>query len=66
VFLVFANAITIIVLGAYQTIGTSNNYILDPNSSKTTINIADYQNGFYTIVLICNGQIVDTKTLYKE
>jgi hypothetical protein len=53
-------------LGSYNTSGISNNYILDINSTNTNIDISNYQNGFYTIALVCNGQIVDAKTLIKQ
>lgn len=55
----------LMVLGSYGT-STSNNYILDLNSSTTTIDITSYPNGFYTIALVCNGNIVDAKTLVKQ
>ena len=56
----------LMVLGSYGTSGTSNNYILDINSANTNIDISNYQNGFYTVALVCNGQIVDAKTLVKQ
>jgi hypothetical protein len=33
---------------------------------KNTINLSNYTNGFYTVALVCNGQIVDAKTLIKQ
>jgi hypothetical protein len=45
---------------------SSNNYILDLNSTQTNIDISNYQNGFYTVALVCNGQILDAKTLVKQ
>jgi hypothetical protein len=56
----------LMIIGCYATTGTTNNYILDENSTQTTINIENYPSGFYTIALICNGQIVDAKTLIKN
>jgi hypothetical protein len=56
----------LMIIGSYGTTGTSNNYILDPNNSETNINLSNYPNGFYTVALICNGQIVDAKTLIKQ
>jgi hypothetical protein len=41
-------------------------YYLDTNNSETNINISNYPNGFYAIALVCNGQIVDAKTLIKH
>ncbi|MBI9066172.1 MAG: S8 family serine peptidase [Salinivirgaceae bacterium] len=46
--------------------GTSNNYILDTSIFETTIDISSYQFGFYTVALVCDGQIVDAKTLLKD
>ena len=46
--------------------GVLNNYILDNNSSQITVNVINYTNGFYTVALVCNGQIVDVKTLIKQ
>jgi hypothetical protein len=56
----------LMIIGQYGTNGTSNNYVLDTNSSQTTINVINYTNGFYTVALVCNGQIVDAKTLIKQ
>ena len=56
----------LMIIGGYGTTGTSNNYILNLNSSETNLNISNYANGFYTIALVCNGQIVDAKTLIKQ
>ena len=60
------NSSYLMILGSYGTTNTSNNYILDPNSSETNIDISNYPNGFYTVALICNGQILDAKTLVKQ
>ncbi len=56
----------LMILGNYGTTYASNNYILDATSNTATINIANYPNGFYTVALICNGQIVDAKTIIKN
>ena len=56
----------LMILGGYGTIATSNNYILDVNQSETTLDVSNYSNGFYTVALVVNGQIVDAKTLIKE
>jgi serine protease len=56
----------LMILGGYGTIATSNNYILDVNNSETTMDISNYSNGFYTVALVVNGQIVDAKTLIKD
>ena len=46
-----------------QTSTVSNNYIIDTNLSETTINLSTYQNGIYTIVLVCDGVARDAKKL---
>jgi hypothetical protein len=56
----------LMILGNYGTTYASNNYILDSNNNTTLLNIANYPNGFYTIALVCNGQIVDAKTIIKN
>lgn len=61
-----ANSAYLMILGSYGTTNSSNNYILDLSSSETNINISNYPNGFYTVALICNGQIIDPKTLVKQ
>jgi subtilisin family serine protease len=60
------NSAYLMILGSYGTTNSSNNYVLDLNSSETNINISNYPNGFYTVALICNGQIIDAKTLVKQ
>lgn len=51
--------------GFYNTTASSN-YILDINAGQAAINVSNYPNGFYTIQLICDGQVTDTKTLIKQ
>jgi len=45
---------------------TSNNYIINTNQEQTTLDISNYPIGYYTIALVCNGDIVDAKTLIKN
>ena len=56
----------LMVIGYYGSNGTSNNYILDVNSSETNLNISNYPSGFYTVALVVKGEIVDAKTLIKQ
>ncbi len=49
-----------------QSYGASYNYILDTNQENTSINVAGYQPGIYYMVLVCNGQVVDSKSLVVE
>jgi hypothetical protein len=46
-----------------QTGTTFNNYIINSTSSVSTINLSEYQNGIYTVLLICNGVVKDAKQL---
>jgi len=46
--------------------GSSNNYILDTSTSTITIDISSYQTGYYTIAIVCDGQITDAKQLLKQ
>jgi hypothetical protein len=56
----------LMIIGQYGTNGSSKNYVLNTTSSQTTINLSNYTNGFYTVALVCNGEIVDAKTLIKQ
>jgi len=49
-----------------QSYGTTYNYILDANQDNINLNLNNYQSGVYYVVLICNGQAVDSKTLIVE
>jgi hypothetical protein len=59
-----ANSAYLQIIGYNGT--TSNNYILDLNTTQTAINLSNYPLGYYTVALIVNGQIVDSKTLIKQ
>ena len=56
----------LMILGGYGTTATSNNYILDTNAFQTSIDLSIYPSGFYTVALVCDGIIVDAKTLIKN
>ncbi|MBI9067549.1 MAG: hypothetical protein JEZ09_09680, partial [Salinivirgaceae bacterium] len=60
-----ASSAYLMVLGFYGS-DILNNYILDVDIQETQINISNYQNGFYTVALVCDGEIVDAKTLLKQ
>lgn len=60
------NSAYLMVLGSYGTTGSSNNYILDINSNEINLNISNYINGYYTVALVVNGQIIDAQTLMKQ
>lgn len=61
-----ASSAYLMVIGYYGSNGTSNNYILDTNSSEINLNVSNYPVGFYTIALVVNGEIIDAKTLIKQ
>lgn len=46
--------------------GTSNNYILDTTEFHTTLDISSYPTGLYSVALVCNGQVQQSKTLAKQ
>lgn len=46
-----------------QTATVSNNYNIDVNQSSTNIDLASYQTGYYTVVLVCDGIAVDAKSM---
>lgn len=59
------------VNSAYIRVGSyfdnvQHNYILDVNNSQTTIDVSTYSTGAYVVSLICDGQVVDSKTLIKQ
>lgn len=59
------NSAYLMVIGYYGS-NTSNNYILDTNLQQTNINVSSYPLGYYTVALVCDGEIVDAKTLIKQ
>lgn len=60
------NSAYLMVIGYYGGNGISNNYILDVNSNEMNLNLVNYENGYYTVALVVNGEIVDAKTLLKQ
>ena len=44
----------------------ANNYVLDTDNNQININIGSFSAGLYTIALVVDGQIVDSKTLIKQ
>ncbi len=56
----------LMIIGNTETKNTAHNYILDVNTSSSQLNIETFAPGFYTIVLVVNGQIIDAKNLIKE
>ena len=46
--------------------GSVNTFHLDLHTKETTINLSNYLPGIYTIALVVNGNVVDSKTLIKQ
>ncbi len=46
--------------------GSSDNYILDVQQASTTINISNFTSGMYNIILVCDGEVYNSKTLIKQ
>jgi len=46
-----------------QPAGLNNNYILDLNTEEKSINVSSFTSGVYNVILVCDGQVVDGKTL---
>lgn len=55
----------LMIIGYYGS-NTSNNYILDVNSNNVVLDISNYPMGHYNVALVCDGEIVDAKTLIKQ
>ena len=59
-----ANSAYLMLVGT--TNGTSENYILDLTQNETTLDISTYQIGYYSVSLVCDGQIINSITLIKQ
>ncbi|MCF6308720.1 MAG: S8 family serine peptidase [Flavobacteriaceae bacterium] len=46
--------------------GNSDNYILDIQETNTTIDVSAYTTGLYNIILVCDGEVQNSKTLIKQ
>jgi hypothetical protein len=46
--------------------GSSDNYILDVQQSNFSIDVSTYTTGLYNIILVCDGEIQNSKTLLKQ
>lgn len=61
-----ASSAYLMIVSYYMNGGVSNNYVLDINSSEANINLNSYPNGFYKVILVANGNVVDAKLLFKQ
>lgn len=46
--------------------GSSENHLLNISQTAKTINIANYSNGIYNAILICDGEVQNSKTFIKQ
>ena len=46
--------------------GSSDNYILNTQQSNTSIDVSTYTAGLYNIILVCDGEVQNSKTLIKQ
>jgi len=58
------NSAYIMVLN--QSSGASDNYILNTTENEITLDLTIRTTGLYSIILVCNGEIQDTKNLVKQ
>ncbi len=49
-----------------QSSGISDNYILDTNLDEISLDMSNRSTGLYSIILICDGEIQDSKNLVKQ
>ena len=56
----------IMIIGTYGGSNDVNNYLIDVDSDQISIDISNYQTGYYTVALVNNGQIVDAKSIQKN
>lgn len=61
-----ASSAYLMIVSYYMNGGISNNYVLDINESEANINLSNYPNGFYKVILVANGSVVDAKLLFKQ
>ena len=60
------NSAYLMIVGQSGSNNTSNNYVLNTTNNQITIDLTSYNNGFYTVALICDGDIIDAKTIIKQ
>ena len=58
------NSAYLMIIGTNN--NSNNNYILDVSNESINIDISSYQTGYYTVALVCDGQIVNAKSLLKQ
>lgn len=59
-----ANSAYVMVLN--QSTGASDNYILQTTENEIVLDLSNLNTGLNSVVLVCNGEIQDTKNLLKQ
>ncbi|TQD39033.1 hypothetical protein [Haloflavibacter putidus] len=54
------------VMVVHQNTGNTSNYIIDPQVFSHTIDLSNFASGLYSIVLVCDGEIQESKNLIKQ
>lgn len=49
-----------------NTTGSSDNYIIDTSLATIDVDLSNYQEGLYSVILVCGGEIQSSKTLVKN
>ncbi len=60
------NANSAYIMFVNQNSGSSDNYILDTTLNTVTINVSSYPTSLYSVILVANGEVQDSKNLIKN
>ena len=60
------NANSAYLMVVNQNTGDTNNYIIDTENDSRVIDLSGFASGLYSIILICNGDIQNSKNLLKQ
>lgn len=60
------NSAYIIITSYYMTNGISNNYMVNVNENEIDVNLSNYPNGFYKVILVVDGAVSDIQILSKN
>lgn len=61
-----ASSAYIMITNNYMANGISNNYIIDKDATEININLSNYPNGIYKVILVTDGAVVEMKNLSKQ
>lgn len=59
-------AVSAYIIVLNQSTAVSDNYIIDPILDDITLDLANHPTGLYSIFLVCDGKIRDSKNLIKQ